>query len=188
MKANVYLTFDGDCAQAFDFYQNVFGGEFSWRATLGESPMKDQMPADVHDRMMHVSLPLGDNLELMGCDTNPVMHKKPLVKGNNKQISLSPETKAEADRLFAALTADGGSPDQPLEQMFWGSYFGSLTDRFGVKWMIDCATGGAKVELEKAVKELQSMAKRAHDAADALSKVMDTMSNEEPPHKKTKQQ
>lgn len=188
MKVNVYLTFDGDCAQAFDFYKSVFGGDFSWRATLGESPMKDQVPADMVDRIMHVSLGVGENLDLMGCDANPVMHKKPFVKGTNQQIALSPTTKAEADRLFAALSTDGGSADQPLQDMFWGSYFGFLTDRFGIQWMIDCGTGNdAKMEVQKAVKDLQAMSKRANETAEALAKVSSSMSSGEPPQKKAKQ-
>jgi PhnB protein len=175
MKVNIYLTFDGDCAAAFNFYKEVFGGEFSWRATFGDSPMKDKVPPDMLDRIMHVSLPLGDNMDLMGCDYYSTMQKTSFVKGTNKQISLSPDTKDEADRLFEVLSK-GGSADQPLELMFWGSYFGCLTDPFGIKWMIDCGVNSDdKTEIQKAVKEMQSISTRATSTALALEKLLTKM-------------
>ena len=185
MKVNIYLTFDGDCAAAFNFYKEVFGGEFSWRATYGESPMKDKVPPDMLSRIMHVSLPVGENMDLMGCDHNSTMQKTSFVKGNNKQISLSPDTKDEAEHLFEVLSK-GGSADQPLERAFWGSYFGSLTDPFGIKWMIDCGVDSDdKTEIQKAVKEMESISTRATSTALSLGKLLTKM-GEGPDSKKQK--
>ena len=149
MKVNVSLTFNGNCAAAFDLYKRVFGGDFTWRATFGESPLKDQTPVNEHHRIMHVSLPLGDHMQLLGCDSSSLLHSSKqmsLIKQGttttNQHICLVPDTRDEADRLFGALS-DGGSTDHPLELMFWGSYYGSLTDRFGVQWMMDCPVCGS---------------------------------------------
>lgn len=138
MKAHVYLNFDGTCAEAFDFYKSVFGGDFAMKQTFGDAPMANEMPAEMRDRVMHVSLPLGDNLELMGSDTMPGMGK-PFVAGTNTHVSLMPDSREQADQLFVRLS-ENGSQDMPMENQFWGAYFGMCTDRFGVQWMINLPT------------------------------------------------
>lgn len=132
--ANIYLTFDGNAEEAFNFYKSVFGGEFAMLQRFGEIPEAEKMPAEFHQRLMHVALPLGPNHILMASDTAEAMGK-PFSMGTNFSISLSADSKEEADQLFEKLSA-GGDKDMPMEDTFWGSYFGMLTDPFGVQWMI----------------------------------------------------
>lgn len=138
LKLDPYLNFDGTCEEAFNFYRSVFGGEFKG----GIMRMKDvegmDVPQAFKDRVMHVSLPVGNDL-LMGSDTIPGMGN-PFQAGNNNYISITADSREEADRLFNRLSA-GGEIEMPMEDMFWGDYFGSLKDRFGVMWMISSSSG-----------------------------------------------
>jgi len=139
-STSLYLNFARNTEEAFNFYRSVFQTEFSLPisrmgdapAALGQPPLSD---AD-KQLVMHVALPLMGGVELMGTDAPETMGFK-LNPGNNVYINLQPDTRAEADRLFNALSK-GGKIDMPLSEMFWGAYFGSLTDRFGVQWMINC--------------------------------------------------
>lgn len=138
---NIYLTFDGNCKQAFEFYQSVFGGEFVSLSTFGEMPPQEGIPPipdHMTDRLMHVSLPISKETILMGSDSGGDWGPK-LQVGNNFSISVNPENESEADRIFNAL-AEGGNITMPLAKMFWGAYFGSLTDKFGINWMVNCET------------------------------------------------
>ncbi|CAB9508364.1 3-demethylubiquinone-9 3-methyltransferase [Seminavis robusta] len=138
-STGIYLTFDGNCADAFAHYSTVFQKKLGTNMTNGDSPMKDKMPKELHDKIMHCSLDIGmgDKFQLMGSDRNPMMHKEPFQLGNNTQISLTPHTKQETDRLFQELTSGGGKVLMPLAKQFWGSYFGSLVDKFGIQWMFE---------------------------------------------------
>ncbi|MCC7459197.1 MAG: VOC family protein [Nitrospira sp.] len=102
-------------------------------AQPGQPPMPD---AD-RNLVMHVELPITGGHPLMGSDVSESMGHK-CVAGNNVQINIEPDTRAEADRLFKALSA-GGKVEMPMQDMFWGAYFGSFADKFGVKWTINCA-------------------------------------------------
>lgn len=137
-KLNPYLNFDGQCEEAFNHYKNVFGGEFAGQGVmrLGDMPPSDefQLPDDMKNRVMHVSLPIGDEI-LMGSDTMPGMGK-PFQKGINSYISIHPESREEADRIFNQLS-DGGEIEMPMQDQFWGDYFGSLVDKFGTPWMVN---------------------------------------------------
>ena len=119
-----------------NFYKGIFGGEFLWQQTYGECPMKDQTPEDCLHLLMHCALPINKTYTLMANDVHPVLHKNKLVVGNNFEIVLNPDTRTEADRLFAALS-EGGSVRMAMQDMFWGSYSGNCTDQFGVQWLID---------------------------------------------------
>ena len=134
MTLNVYLHFKGNCREAFEFYRTVFGGEFAILQTFRDGPPDMGMKEEELDQVMHVSYPIGDNV-LMGSDT-PDMFGVTEV-GNNFSISYDPQTRAEADELFAKIS-DGGVVTMQLQDMFWGAYFGSCTDKFGVNWMINC--------------------------------------------------
>ncbi|MFC2952162.1 VOC family protein [Marinicaulis aureus] len=135
MSLNIYLTFDGDCEEAFDYYKSVFGGEFAVKQRFSDGPPEMVGVAeDEKNRIMHVSLPLGDNV-LMGSD-RAQGHAGSLVKGNNFSISFTPSSRAEADAAFDKLK-DGGKESMPMQETFWGSYFGMVTDRYGVQWMIN---------------------------------------------------
>lgn len=140
----VYLNFSGNAEAAFNFYRSVFGGEFRGGISrFGDVPPQAGMPpipdAD-KNLVMHVALPLSEHHVLMGCDA-PASMGFSLNVGNNVHISLSPESRSETERLFRELSA-GGTVKMPLADMFWGAYFGSCTDRFGIQWMLNCEGKG----------------------------------------------
>ena len=135
MALSIYLNFNGNCREAFEFYRSVFGGEFDNIQTFGDGPGDFLVPADERDHVLHVSLPVGGSV-LMGGDT-PSWSPEPTEAGNNFAISYAPSTHEEADQLFARIS-DGGTVTMPLEDMFWGAYFGSCTDRFGINWQLNC--------------------------------------------------
>ena len=135
MSLNIYLTFDGTCEEAFDFYKSVFGGTFAAKQRFADGPPDMQGVAEHEkNRIMHVSLPVGGNV-LMGSDTASG-HAGPLIVGNNFSVSYTPASRGEADAVFAKLK-NGGKETMPMQETFWGSYFGMATDKFGVQWMIN---------------------------------------------------
>lgn len=139
-RVSTYLNFAGQTEAAFVFYRSVFGGEFLGPIhRLGDAPAAPgQAPLSEAERqmVMHVELALLGGHVLMGTDAPPSMGFT-VVQGNSVHINLEPDTRAEADRLFQGL-AQGGQVKMPLQDMFWGAYFGSLTDRFGIHWMVNC--------------------------------------------------
>lgn len=143
-SVSTYLNFNRTTEQAFEFYRSIFGGEFEGGIhRMGDAPaMPGQPPMADADKqlVMHVSLPILGGHVLMGTDAPESMGFK-LNQGNNVYVSLHPDTRAEADRLFNALAA-GGKVEMPLQDMFWGDYFGSLVDRFGTCWMVNCSAKG----------------------------------------------
>ena len=141
-RVSTYLNFSRNTEDAFKFYQSVFGGEFSGGGIARFSdipPSSDGNPplAD-EDRnlIMHIELPLLGGHVLMGTDAPESMGFK-VVKGNNVYISLEPDSKTETKRLFDALSA-GGEITMELQDMFWGAYYGSCTDKYGINWMFNC--------------------------------------------------
>ncbi len=133
MTLNVYLHFETGCRDAFEFYRSVFGGEFAFVDTFGNSPMGGDVPEDLKDNIMHIALPVGDSL-LMGSDTPPMFDTP--AAGTNFSISYAASSKEEADDMFAKLS-DGGQASMPPQDMFWESYFGMCTDKYGISWMIN---------------------------------------------------
>ncbi|MEO6334343.1 MAG: VOC family protein [Pyrinomonadaceae bacterium] len=133
IQMNPYLNFDGTAEQAFNFYKSVFGGEFAAVMRFGDNPQCGEMADDDKQKIMHIALPI-DNGMLMASDTVESMGKK-VTQGNNVSISLAPETREDADRLFGGLS-DGGKAEMAMTEMFWG-YFGCFTDKFGVQWMLN---------------------------------------------------
>ena len=133
---NPYLIFDGTCEEAFNFYKSVFGGEYTHMGRFKDMPQEDgcdePIDAKLANRIMHVSLPIGKNI-LMGSDSNPALGE--IIIGKNVNISITTETKEEADRLFAALSQDG-NVTMPMQYTFWGDYFGMTEDQYGIEWMI----------------------------------------------------
>ncbi|PWJ58259.1 PhnB protein [Dyadobacter jejuensis] len=137
-KVNVYLTFQGNCELAFNFYQSALGGEFKDLSRFGEMPPEEGMPElsnEMKNRLMHVSLPISTETVLMGSDTVPGFGPD-VTMGDNFSISLNVDSKEEADSLFAKLS-EGGTITMPLDETFWGSYFGMLKDQFGINWMVN---------------------------------------------------
>lgn len=134
---NPYLTFDGDCEEAFTFYKGILGGEFEFFGRFSDMPDKSNIPDAFADKVMHVSLPVGNGTILMGSDSLPGMGK-PIQKGNNFSISVNADTPEEAKQLFDDLST-GGEIEMPFDKTFWNAYFGKFTDKFGVGWMVNCA-------------------------------------------------
>ena len=139
MKLNPYLNFDGTCEEAFNHYKKVFGGDFAGNGIMrfGDIPPHEgmpEMPENVKNRVMHVGINIGDQV-LMGSDTMPGMGE-PYVKGTNSYISIHPDSREEADRIFNELS-EGGKVESPMADQFWGDYWGSFTDKFGSAWMIN---------------------------------------------------
>ena len=134
---NVYLNFDGQCEEAFEFYKSVFGGEFSYIGRFNEMPQDENNKLSEADgnKIMHVSLPISAETNLFGSDTVGEWSHK-LVQGNNYSISINASSKEEADRLFNGLSA-GGQVTMPLENTFWGAYFGMFVDKYGINWMVN---------------------------------------------------
>lgn len=131
---NPYLNFNGTTEEAFNFYKSVFGGQFQMIQRMRDTPESARVPAHEQDRIMHVALPIGNGNLLMASDILESMGHH-LTVGNNQHIAISTESQDEADRIFGGLSA-GGKVTMPLEQTFWGAYFGMLTDKFGVQWMV----------------------------------------------------
>lgn len=134
MLLNPYLNFDGNAEEAFRFYQSVFGGEL-FVQKMKDVPDTENITDAEKERAMHVALPIGECQTLMASDCLPSMGHV-LKPGNNHSISITPDSREEADRLFNALSA-GGQIEMPMADMFWGDYFGSFVDKFGVCWMIN---------------------------------------------------
>ena len=131
---NPYLNFMGNTEEAFNFYKSVFGGDFPMVMRFKDTPEAAKVPPNEQDKIMHIALPIGKNV-LMGTDTLESMGRK-LTTGNSFSLSISAKSKEEANQIFNGLAA-GGQVMMPLENTFWGAYFGMLTDKFGVQWMVN---------------------------------------------------
>ena len=132
---NAHIAFNGNCEEAFNFYKSVFGGDFTYMGRFNEMPESEDytVPEGDKNKIMHVSLPIGSSV-LMGSDVGGDW--APSFKlGNNFAVSVSANSKEEADRIFNSL-AESGKVTMPLENTFWGDYFGMLTDKFGINWMM----------------------------------------------------
>ena len=139
---STYLNFRNSTEEAFSFYKKIFGTEYAGEGLMrfGDVPPSVNMPPMPENEkklIMHVTLPILGGYLLMGSDTHDSMPFK-INQGNNVYIMLSPDTRAETKRLFNSLS-EGGKIEQELQEMFWGDYYGSFTDKFGIKWMLNCA-------------------------------------------------
>ena len=136
---NPYLNFNGNTEEAFNFYRSVFGGEFAavmrFRDVSREEACEGmQVSENELDKIMHIALPIGNGNVLMATDALESMGQK-LTEGNNFSISLSADSRDDAERIFKGLAA-GGKTEMPLADAFWGAYFGMLQDKFGIRWMV----------------------------------------------------
>ena len=138
---SIYVNFGGNCREAFEFYRSVFGGEFSNVMAFSDMPPSDEtpIPDGWQDKVMHVSFPIGNSV-LMGSDMPPGFGP-PLTVGTNYSVSFGASSRDEADRVFAAIS-EGGQVTMDLADMFWGDYFGAVTDRFGVNWQVSLGPEG----------------------------------------------
>ncbi len=141
-KVSLYLNFNRNTEEAFNYYKQVFGTEFQAPiARMGEVPPQEGQPElseEDKNLVMHIALPIFGDFVLMGTDASESMGNNVTI-GNNIYINLEPDTRSEADSLFAALSLEG-KVDMSMQEMFWGDYFGSCVDRFGICWMINCSS------------------------------------------------
>ena len=129
---NTYLNFNGNCAEAFRFYERCFGGTIAFLQTFGESPMKDSVGPDQYGLVMHVTLNV-DGDTLMGSDATPDRYEEP----RGIYVSIAPKTYEDGERIFNELSA-GGNVEMPFQKTFWAAGFGMTRDRFGIPWMVNC--------------------------------------------------
>ena len=135
---NIYLTFNGNCEEAFNFYKTAFEVEISYMGRYKDMSAEDsgkmKLKAGDEEKIMHVTLPIGKETMLMGCDAGGEWASG-YSQGNNFSISVNADSKGEAERIFKGLS-DGGTITMPLGKTFWSECFGVLTDKFGISWMI----------------------------------------------------
>ena len=136
---NPYLNFDGNCEEAMNFYKGTFGGDFMGGIMRwGEMPGCEEFNLRDEDKgkVMHMALPISDGNVIMASDSLKGVGPADLKVGNNVTIAVGPKSREEADRLFSGLS-DGGQVFMPMSDAFWGGYFGSFVDKFGINWLIN---------------------------------------------------
>jgi PhnB protein len=133
---NPYLTFPGNCEEAFSFYRSVFGGEFRYVGRFSDIPTDEGIiPEYKMNKIMHIALPLGEHCLLTGSDCDEGWCPE-VVMGNNVSLTINAKSKPEADRFFEMLSG-GGNIILQIGDVFWGSYYGMCTDKFGVTWTVN---------------------------------------------------
>ncbi len=134
---NPYLTFAGNCEEAFHFYRSVFGGNFTFVGRFKDMPPMDgkPLPESEGEKIMHIALPISPETILMGSDSSEAFGHA-TVMGNNFSISVNTISEAQADKLYHGLSA-GGHATMPMSKTFWGAYFGMLVDKYGIQWMVN---------------------------------------------------
>jgi PhnB protein len=137
---NPYLNFNGNTEEAFNFYKSVFGGEFIGGVRrFRDTPEGSRLPEQEQDKVMHIALAIGKESMLMGTDALESMGHS-VQMGNNCHLAVHAGSREDADRIFNGL-AEGGKTTMPIQDMFWGDYFGMATDKFGVQWMVSFSLG-----------------------------------------------
>lgn len=129
---NPYLNFNGNTEEAFNFYKSVFGGKFAMLMRFKDTPGCEDMPEVEQNHIMHIALPIGNNV-IMGTDVPKSMPQ--VTFGSSISLSVHVDSREEADRVYAGIS-DGGEATMPMQDMFWGDYYGMLTDKFGIQWMV----------------------------------------------------
>lgn len=132
MQASIHLVFDGQCEAAFQFYERVLGGRIVNLLAYGNSPMAEQVPPEWRGKIVHGTFAVGGTV-LAGADILPEQYVKP----QGFYVLLSVDEPMDAERIFSAL-AENGEVHMAIQQTFWSSRFGVLTDQFGVPWEISC--------------------------------------------------
>ena len=132
MQIIPYLTFSGQCEEAFKFYEKCLGGKIEGIFTFGQSPMASQAPAGWENKVMHARMSVG-NMTLMGSDAPPERYQQP----QGISVSLSVKDIAESERIFAELS-ENGNVQMPIQKTFWSARFGMFVDQFGIPWMVNC--------------------------------------------------
>lgn len=141
MQFNAYLHFDGNCEEAFKFYEKCFGGKIDAMMTYEGTPNANHVPAEWHKKIMHAHLAVKDQA-LMGSDVPPTAPGSGYQKPTGFAVSFMTKDAAQADRVFAAL-AERGKVNMPIQETFWAARFGMCVDRFGIPWMVNCERASA---------------------------------------------
>ena len=131
MHINTHLNFNGQCEEAFKYYEQVLGGTITFKMTWGEMPGADEFPAETHNLIMHTSMKIGDG-DIMGADSPPGQYKQP----SGMNVSVHVKDVPEGERIFNAL-AEGGQVQMPFQKTFWSPGFGMCVDQFGIPWMVN---------------------------------------------------
>jgi PhnB protein len=135
-QINPYIHFNGNAEEAFNFYQSVFGGDFAMKMRFKDMEFEGSIATDEEaNKIMHIALPIGKHNILMGSDSPSALGTHSENETRSK-ISISAESKEEADKLFNGLSV-GGQVEMPIQDSPWGSYFGMFRDKFGIEWMVD---------------------------------------------------
>ena len=137
-KINPYITFNGNCEEAFSFYKSVFGGDFTHIERYKDMPANSHIPKCETNKILHISLPISSETILMGSDTcweTDTEFDTEARFGDNISLSISAQSEEEATQIFNALS-NGGRINMPLQKTFWNAYYGMLIDKFGINWMI----------------------------------------------------
>jgi PhnB protein len=135
-KINPYIHFNGNAEEAFSFYKSVFGGEFAMISRFKDLSIPGHTISESEaNKIMHIALPIGNSSVLMGSDTPEIMGKHN-ENENRSKISISAESKEEADQIFNGLSA-GGKVEMPITDSPWGAYFGMFRDKYGIEWMVE---------------------------------------------------
>jgi PhnB protein len=132
MKASTHLSFNGQCAAAFKFYERAIGAKMTFSLTWGDSPMAEQVPPEWREKICHASLSVGNDV-ISAADSPPQYYTQP----NGFCVALSTSDLAEAERVFKAL-AEGGKVNMEFQKTFWSPGFGMAIDQFGIPWMVNC--------------------------------------------------
>ena len=132
MQISPYLLFNGNCAEAFKFYEKCLGGKIEGMMTHGQSPMGEKVAPDWRDKIIHARMTVGDQV-LMGSDAPPAHYSQP----QGYSVSIGVKDRDEAERIFKDLSS-GAEVKMPFQKTFWSVGFGMLTDRFGTPWMVNC--------------------------------------------------
>lgn len=137
-QINPHILFKGNTEEAFSFYKSVFGGEFAMLMRMKDLPNDPNNPISetAANKIINIALPIGKSDILMGSDVAEQFMNQELVTGNRYTISISAESKEEADTLFNGLSA-GGQIEMPIADSPWGTYFGMFADKYGIQWMVD---------------------------------------------------
>lgn len=130
MKCDIYLTFDGNCEEAMNYYKDIFNGEFTVTMRYSDGP-PEYSNDKIADKIMHQTLVFADGCELKASDS----FHQPFIKGNNFHVSISIKEEKQAVAYFNGL-AESGHITMPFDKVFWGGKFGSCIDKFGIQWMV----------------------------------------------------
>ncbi len=135
LSVNPYLHFMGTTEEAMNFYKSVLGGEFTIFQRYKDVPGGEKMPPEAQEKIMHISLTIGNGHTIMATDTLDSMGQD-MITGNNFHLCIQARNEVEVDRIFNGLSA-GGKIDMPVNKTFWGAYFGMCRDKFGIQWMVN---------------------------------------------------